>query len=74
MARLSLTLKQQAHLAEFLKAKAAGKKPKFPTRVYNRCSLCGRRHGFMRFFGICRICFRELASNGEIPGVTKSSW
>ena len=57
-----------------LKAKAAGKKPSYPTRVYNRCKLCGRRHGYMRFFGICRICFRELAIRGEIPGVTKSSW
>ncbi len=74
MARLSITLKQQKRLNAFLKAKAEGRKPKFPTRIYNRCNLCGRRHGFLRFFGICRICFRELASNGEIPGVKKSSW
>lgn len=74
MARLSLVLKQKRTQAAYLKAKAAGKKPKFPTRVYNRCQLCGRRHGYMRFFGVCRICFRELAINGEIPGVTKSSW
>ena len=74
MARLSLVLSQKRRLAEYLKAKRAGKKPSYPTRIYNRCSLCGRRHGFMRFFGICRICFRELACNGEIPGVTKSSW
>ena len=74
MARTSIVLRQQRGLAAFLKAKAAGKKPKFATRVYNRCKLCGRRHGFMRFFGVCRICFRELAANGEIPGITKSSW
>lgn len=74
MARLSLVLSQKRRLAAYLKAKQAGKKPAFPTRIYNRCSLCGRRHGYMRFFGICRICFRELACNGEIPGVTKSSW
>ncbi|MCX6783976.1 MAG: type Z 30S ribosomal protein S14 [candidate division WWE3 bacterium] len=45
--------------------------PKFSTRKYNRCALCGRRHGFIRRFGICRICFRELALKGEIPGVAK---
>lgn len=74
MARLALVNKQKAQLAEYLRDKRSGKKPKMPTRIYNRCQLCGRRHGYMRFFGICRICFRELASNGEIPGVTKSSW
>lgn len=50
------------------------KKPKYSTRIVRRCFRCGRRHGFMRTFGICRICFRELASRGEIPGVKKSSW
>lgn len=74
MARKALMNRQRKAHEEFLKAKAAGKQPAFPTRVYNRCSLCGRRHGYIRFFGICRICFRELASNGEIPGITKSSW
>jgi len=49
-------------------------KPKFTTRTVNRCNLCGRNGGYLRKFGICRICFRELASKGEIPGVTKSSW
>ncbi|MDQ7814529.1 MAG: type Z 30S ribosomal protein S14 [Patescibacteria group bacterium] len=48
--------------------------PKWSTRKVNRCWRCGRRHGFMRAFGICRICFRELANRGELPGVTKSSW
>lgn len=74
MARTALKYKQATKLAKYLRDKAAGRKPKFPTRVYNRCELCGRRHGFMRFFGICRICFRELASDGQIPGIKKSSW
>lgn len=74
MARKSIVHSQQHKLEVYLKGKAEGVKTKFPTRAYNRCKLCGRRHGFMRFFGVCRICFRELASNGEIPGVTKSSW
>lgn len=50
------------------------KTPKFGVRKYNRCSRCGRPRGFIRQFGICRICFRELASQGMIPGVVKSSW
>lgn len=52
----------------------ANKKPKFSTRTVNRCFKCGRRHGFLRKFGLCRICFREMASKGEIPGVKKASW
>ncbi len=50
------------------------RRPKFPVRQINRCSLCGRPHAYLRRFGICRICFRELANRGEIPGVTKASW
>ena len=50
------------------------KKPKYPTRVVRRCFRCGRRRGYMRKFGLCRICFRELANKGLIPGVKKSSW
>ena len=50
------------------------KTPKFKVRAYNRCNICGRPRGYMRKFGICRICFREMASKGLIPGVTKSSW
>jgi len=50
------------------------KKPKYTSRQKNRCPLCGRGRGFMRKFGICRICFRELASQGLIPGVKKASW
>lgn len=50
------------------------RKPKFSSRAYNRCSRCGRARGYFRFFGVCRICLRELAHNGQLPGVTKSSW
>ena len=48
--------------------------PKFSTRKYNRCQRCGRPRAYYRRFGLCRICFRELALLGEIPGVTKASW
>lgn len=48
--------------------------PKFSTRAYTRCNRCGRPHGVLRKYGICRICFRELAYKGQIPGVKKSSW
>jgi len=50
------------------------REPKFSTRRYNRCQLCGRRRGYYRKFQICRICFRVLANRGEIPGVRKASW
>ena len=50
------------------------KKPKFSSKIVRRCFRCGRKHGYMRKFGVCRICFRELASRGEIPGVKKASW
>lgn len=52
----------------------AKRQPKFKVRGYTRCAICGRRRGYMRRFGLCRICFRELAWRGEIPGVTKASW
>jgi small subunit ribosomal protein S14 len=48
--------------------------PKFKSRVVRRCKLCGRKHGYLRDFDMCRICFRELAHEGQIPGVKKSSW
>lgn len=48
--------------------------PKFKVRAYTRCERCGRPHSVLRKFGICRICFRELANEGKIPGVKKSSW
>ena len=50
------------------------RKPKYKIRKRNRCRICGRARAFLRKFGICRLCFRQLALNGEIPGVTKASW
>lgn len=50
------------------------REPKFSVRKYNRCPLCGRPRGYLRKFDMCRICFRNLALKGEIPGVVKSSW
>lgn len=47
---------------------------KYITRVRNRCKVCGRPRGYIRRFGLCRICFRTLALEGKIPGVTKASW
>ena len=61
MARKSLIVKAQ-------------RKPKYKVRAVNRCRLGGRARGYMRKFELCRICFRDLASTGKIPGVTKSSW
>jgi small subunit ribosomal protein S14 len=61
MAKKCLIVKQQ-------------RKPKFKTRRYNRCLLCGRPRAYYRKFGCCRICFRTLALRGEIPGVRKASW
>lgn len=52
----------------------AKRKPKFRVRAYNRCRRCGRPRAYLRKFGMCRICVRQLAHRGEIPGVTKSSW
>ncbi|WAM32436.1 type Z 30S ribosomal protein S14 [Caldicellulosiruptor naganoensis] len=61
MARKALIVKQQ-------------KPQKFSTRYYNRCKICGRPRAYLRKFGVCRLCFRKLAHNGEIPGVKKASW
>ena len=52
----------------------ASRKPKFSSRGYNRCPICGRPRAYLRKFGLCRICVRQLANRGELPGVTKSSW
>jgi len=61
-------------MARNCKMVKARKKAKFTTRQRNRCPLCGRSRAFMRQFGMCRICFRNHASFGQIPGVTKASW
>lgn len=50
------------------------KAPKFKTRAYNRCGICGRARAYYRKFKICRLCFRSMAHRGELPGVRKASW
>jgi len=50
------------------------RKQKYSTRQKNRCNICGKTRGYMSRFGLCRICFRELAIKGELPGVLKSTW
>ena len=61
MAKTALIMKQQ-------------RPPRFQTRAYHRCKLCGRPRGYLRKFELCRLCFRELALRGEVPGVVKASW
>ncbi len=61
MAKKCLIIKQQS-------------KPKFGVRAYHRCRRCGRPRAYMRRFGLCRICFRQMALAGELPGVVKASW
>jgi len=60
--------------AQIVKSKRSLVKPKYSTRVVRRCWRCGRKRGYMRRFDLCRICFRELALKGEMPGITKASW
>jgi small subunit ribosomal protein S14 len=52
----------------------AERRPKFKVRAYTRCKRCGRPRAVYKRFGLCRLCFREMAHNGEIPGITKASW
>ena len=52
----------------------ANRKPKYAVRAYTRCQRCGRPHSVYRKFGLCRICLREMALGGQLPGVSKSSW
>ena len=61
-------------MAKKSKIAQAKRTPKFSTRGYNRCPLCGRPRAYLRKFAMCRICFRNLALRGEIPGVVKASW
>jgi len=61
MAKTALIMKQR-------------REPKFKVRSYHRCQFCGRPRGYLRKFQACRICFRELALKGEVPGVIKASW
>jgi small subunit ribosomal protein S14 len=57
-----------------IKTERLQKAAKFKSRVHSRCKLCGRPRGFLRKFQLCRLCFRELALKGEVPGVIKASW
>ena len=61
MAKIALIMKSQ-------------RQPKFSSRAYHRCKLCGRPRGYLRKFEMCRLCFRELALKGEVPGIVKASW
>ena len=61
-------------MATTAKIAKEAKPPKYKIRLRNRCKLCGRPRGYIRHFALCRICFRKLALEGQIPGVTKSSW
>lgn len=60
--------------AQAVKSKRSRTNPKYSTRIVRRCWRCGRRRGYIRDFDLCRICFRELANRGELPGITKASW
>jgi len=61
-------------MAKKSKIEKAKKLAGHATRNHNRCQVCGRPRAYMRLFGVCRLCFRELAHKGELPGVTKASW
>ena len=74
MATTAKIAKEVRKLEEIQRARQAGTPVKFPTRLRNRCKNCGRPRGFLRKFSLCRICFRQFALSGEIPGITKASW
>ncbi len=61
-------------MATEAKKSKLSQKAKFATRVRQRCTLCGRPRSVIRLFGLCRLCFRQLAQKGELPGVTRASW
>jgi len=61
-------------MADKSKIAKSKRKPKYMSRKVNRCLVCGRPRGFIRFFGLCRLCFRERAVKGLLPGVKKASW
>ena len=72
--RRSASRSRRTDMAKTALVNKANKKPKFKVRGYTRCQRCGRPHAVYRKFGLCRICFREMAHRGELPGITKSSW
>jgi small subunit ribosomal protein S14 len=74
MAKKSLISKCKKRKRIATAAVKAGRKIKFPTRVYNRCGACGRPRGYIGRFDLCRICLRQLAAKGEIMGLKKGSW
>ncbi len=79
MARQAKIQKWKRERREFLnpnfdEKSLRGRKLKYKVRYKNRCTLCGRPRAYIRRFGLCRICFRERAATGEIPGITKASW
>lgn len=74
MARTALIVKCRRRKLRANREFAAGKKLTFPTRIHNRCERCGKIKGYMKKFRICRICFRELAREGKLTGVSHSSW
>lgn len=61
-------------MANKAKIERESKKLKYSVRYHHRCQICGRPRGFIRFFGLCRLCFRRLAQSGSLPGVKKASW
>jgi small subunit ribosomal protein S14 len=74
LANCQLPIANCSSMATTAKIAKTNKKPKFSTQHRNRCSICGRPRGYLRKFGVCRLCFRGLALKGEVPGVSKSSW
>lgn len=74
MARCALQVKNKRAKLKAARQHSSGQPVSFPTRVYNRCGKCSRIGGYMRRFDLCRICFRELASEGKVMGIKKSSW
>ncbi len=70
----SQSLRSWTKMAKTSVIARAKKQPKYSTRIVRRCFKCGRKRGYLSDFGLCRICFREMASRGEIPGIKKASW
>lgn len=74
MTRTALMVKCERAWKKANRALALGKKVKFSSKLYHRCAICGRPHGYIGRFDMCRICVREKANAGELMGVRKSSW
>ncbi len=74
MAKKSMIIKARRKRERVARALVEGRTPKMATRAYNCCNNCGRTRAYFRFFGLCRICLREFARKGVVPGLRKSSW